>query len=229
MLMDINAQSPRHSVATHLLAACLLSFSTSALACNNALEIKAGAEVPSELKTITKQIAAKFCDQQVKLKRPADRQKVVITDGRRETGRQARYIAACMKQSNKCSHYENQEAIKELKKVWEDTADAKRLAALKRKIDDQVSRKCFLSKHLSSRALDLRRFDHATKANCSALKADDKRLYDIIRSYKYKARGSDGKERKYSAKVILCEGSKADHFHLNFEPLGFDPKKCPKG
>lgn len=175
----------------------------------------AAPEIRESLNAIDK----KFCEvQTAENRRPLHFR---VTQIERSVSTQAGFIYKCLSDDKKCSHYANQEAISELKKVF-DEAKVKTNAnqtsitsAIEAKISEQITRKCFVSKHLSSRGVDVGTTDLSNPSS-------DK-LMELIAEQRYKV-GSI----TYGIEIVDERDTTAPHFHLNFEPFGFDPRKCPK-
>ncbi len=174
--------------------------------CSNAVTGKVEL-LPKDILETLMVAADAFCE--VQKEKFETNYKVRITGTIRSIGDQARYIYQCLKR-DKCRIYENQQAVQEYLSISEPTP--KKLEA---KIKDQLTRKCFISKHLSNRAVDIgtRNMPQDRVVLLAKLIGDTE--YYV-----------DGK--KYQPIVINRNHGTGPHLHVNFEPYYFDPSVCPK-
>ncbi len=89
--------------------------------------------------------------------------KIVLTDGLRTAADQAARVLVKI-QLNDLSIFLNQKAAQEIKRAHDSAVNAGKakaqvLAAMTAVIEDQITRKVFLSKHLTGRAFDVRSND----------------------------------------------------------------------
>jgi len=93
--------------------------------------------------------------------------KIVITDGLRTAADQAARVLVKI-QLNNLSIFLNQKAAQEIKRAHDIAVSAGKskaqvLAAMTAVIEDQITRKVFISKHLTGRAFDVRSNDMTTQ------------------------------------------------------------------
>ena len=101
---------------------------------------------PADILHTLKRISTEFCNQQRSEKHPW--QTIKITSIQRLANEQAGYIKACLAKG--CPIYENRQAVAEYLKLGN-----KSRANIETQIIDQMSRNCYISKHLSNRAVDI--------------------------------------------------------------------------
>ncbi|MRX27905.1 hypothetical protein [Kangiella sp. HZ709] len=198
------------SVSKYFLVVLALGVSSSALPeeskCNNAVTGKVEL-LPKDILETLMVAADAFCE--IQKEKFTTSYKVRITGTIRSIGDQARYIDQCLKR-DKCRIYENQQAVQEYLSIPNPTP--KKLEA---KIKDQLTRKCFISKHLSNRAVDIG--TRNMPQDRIAL------LAKLIGDTEYYVAG-----KKYRPIVINRSHGTGPHLHINFEPYYFDPSSCPK-
>lgn len=163
--------------------------------------------LPPDIMETLSVAATAFCE--IQSRQNQSIYKVRITGTTRSISDQARYIHQCL-QRDGCSIYENQEAIQEYKAI--DKVSPKKIEI---KIKDQLKRNCFISKHLSNRAVDI-----GTRNMPKPLVS---LLAKLISDTEYYAEGE-----KYQPDVINRSHGTGPHLHVNFKPYYFDPAKCPK-
>lgn len=151
--------------------------------------------------------ATAFCQEQARLSDKIF--KVRVTGSIRSVNDQAGYLLQCMKR-NGCSIYENQEAVAEYKAIKNLTKKK-----LEFQIKDQLKRNCFISKHLSNRAVDIGTRSMPQKVVLLLAKLISETEYHY-----------DGK--KFKPIVINKSHGTGPHLHINFKPYYFDPGRCPK-
>lgn len=191
-----------------ILAICLSIFSPVSFAQDCEKNLTGKLEVlPPDIKQTLSVVAIAFCQEQSQANHKTF--KVRVTGSTRSVSDQAGYILQCLKR-NDCSIYENQEAVAEYKAI-ENVTKAK----LEQQIKDQLKRNCFISKHLSNRAVDV-----GTRGMPKRLVS---LLDKLITNTEYHF---DGK--KYRPQVINRNHGTGPHLHINFKPYYFDPGKCPK-
>ncbi|NVJ64927.1 MAG: hypothetical protein HWE16_00440 [Gammaproteobacteria bacterium] len=148
-----------------------------------------------------------FCEVQLNQNQQVFR--VRVTGTTRSISDQARYIYQCLKRDG-CQIYENQEAIREFKAI-ENVSPKK----LELQIQDQLRRNCFISKHLSNRAVDI--------GTRNMPRQQVTLLAQLIADTEYYVDGE-----KFRPDVINRSHGTGPHLHVNFKPYYFDPAKCPK-
>ncbi len=181
------------------------AYSQDEVDCDDALEDELLVSPSSDVQKTLNTVAKNFCEQQKDAGN--DWTSIKVTDFSRPASRQAGYILGCIDVG--CPVYQNREAIAELEKV-----NPRNVTGLTKQIEDQIKRGCYVSKHLSKRAVDIGTLN---KSRCEV-----KELVKLFESEEYTV---DGK--KYSPKVINRSHGSGPHLHINFEPYGFDPVKCP--
>ncbi len=163
--------------------------------------------LPTDIKNSLNQLAKEFCSVQTNHK--SSWRSIRITGSSRQTAEQARYIHLCLKLDD-CMYYENQQAVDEFQTIHDITVEK-----IQAKIDDQIKRNCYISKHLSDRAIDI---------GTNGMPRDDvDRLAALFRSHRYMVNGFD-----YSPSVVDRTHGTGPHLHINFLPYPFDPKRCPQ-
>jgi hypothetical protein len=167
--------------------------------CESALAAAPGVTVPTRIVERLQRIATAFCLAQTEAGRAPT--KVVVTSGMRTTADEANELQKRLSAGRDLAHYENQEAIKEVRDAFAKSESLKLL------LDNQVARGCFVSKHLVDRAADIQNSD----------------MNILSRAVFKKIAEEQG------ALVIEDEGGTRNHFHLNFPPYPGDPKRCAKG
>ncbi len=184
----------------------MLSPITAADNCENNLTGKVELLPPDILETLSVAATA-FCQEQKLNSQKIF--KVRVTGTTRSISDQARYIYQCL-QRDGCRIYENQEAIREYKAIG--NVNRKKLES---QIKDQLKRNCFISKHLSNRAVDI------------GTRNMPKPLVDLlarlIADTEYYFNGE-----KFKPIVINRNHGTGPHLHINFKPYYFNPAKCPK-
>ncbi len=115
--------------------------------CQQAKAVGAVDPLPAQIRTSLDEMAVDFC----LLQKSFDTQwfSIRVTGSARAPAEQARYIHQCLSKGD-CSIYENQAAIREYQAM--DEINVERLEA---RIREQMARNCFISKHLSNRAVDI--------------------------------------------------------------------------
>lgn len=160
----------------------------------------------TEIKQVLQSVSQQFCIQQSKAGKSWKTLK--ITSIQRTTQAQAGYMLNCL--ASGCKVYENQPAVAEYQAL-----PIKNKQTIAATIKDQISRNCYISKHLSNRAVDIGTAGHS--------KAEVERLKEIIKSTPYTVNNS-----QYIAWIEDRSHGTGPHLHLNFEPYGFIPNQCPK-
>ncbi|WP_251358601.1 hypothetical protein [Kangiella sp. TOML190] len=176
----------------------------------NACQQNLGGELdllPPDIIETLKVVSDAFCEIQVKQSDTIYR--VRVTGSVRKISEQAEYIYQCLKKDG-CSIYQNQEAIQEYKTIKNISREK-----LEAKIQDQLKRNCYISKHLSNRAVDI-----GTRSMPKSLVS---LLVDLLKNTEYYVEG-----KKYQPMVVDRSHGTGPHLHINFEPYYFNPAKCPK-
>lgn len=163
-------------------------------------------EAPPDIVSTLNSISKTFCLKQKE--RGNEWRHITITGIQRSPKKQASYIMNCLSK-NGCSIYKNQAAIAEYKNIKNVTKEK-----IESKIINQIERNCYISKHLSSRAVDL--------ATNNRPKPEVTLLVNIILNTEYENNGN-----KYNPVVVDKNHGKGAHLHVNFKPYGFDPVTCP--
>ncbi len=175
--------------------------------CQQAKAIGAVDTLPTQIKASLDEMAVDFC----LLQKSFDTQwfSIRVTGSARAPAEQARYIYQCLQRGD-CSIYENQEAIAEYQAMDDVSIDL-----LEQRIIQQMDRNCYISKHLSNRAVDI---------GTRGMGDDDvARLVSVFRTHAYEVNG-----QHHTPSVIDQSHGTGPHLHINFLPYPFDPKKCPK-
>lgn len=163
--------------------------------------------LPPDIIQTLRVAAEAFCEVQAEGRKT--HYQVRVTGSARSISDQARYISLCLKRDG-CKIYENQEAVREYKAMENVTQKT-----IQGKITDQLKRNCFISKHLSNRAVDV------------GTRGMPKRLVNLLAQLigdtEYHFEG-----KKYQPDVINRSHGTGPHLHINFKPYYFDPSKCPK-
>ena len=163
--------------------------------------------LPTGIKASLAKVAKYFCAVQVS--NSSQWQTIRVTGTSRGAAEQARYIYSCLEQ-DECKYYENQQAVREYLAIENLSIDK-----LKLKIDEQMARNCFISKHLSDRAVDI--------GTSGMPRIDVDRLVSVFRNHSYVI-----KDEVYTPSVIDRTHGTGPHLHINFLPYPFDPKLCPE-
>ncbi len=194
------------SIACFSLVGLLLSSELFAANCEKSLVGKTEV-LPKDIIETLSVASEAFC--QIQKSQQDKVYKVRVTGSARSIDDQARYIYQCL-QRDGCTIYENQEAIQEYKAI-ENVTPIK----LRAQIKDQLSRNCFISKHLSSRAVDIgtRGMPKKWVDTLAKLIGDTEYYFD---------------GQKYKPQVINRNHGTGPHLHINFKPYFFDPSRCPK-
>ncbi len=173
--------------------------------CNKSLtgDLSAAAK---EIKQVLYSVARQFCIEQTKAN--YSWRKLKITSIQRTVEAQAGYMLSCL--ASGCRVYENQPAVAEYQALPVKTKET--IAAV---IKDQINRNCYISKHLSNRAVDIGTAGHS--------QAEIERLKKIIKATNYKVN-----EKYYTAWIEDRSHGTGPHLHLNFEPYGFVADQCSK-
>jgi hypothetical protein len=159
-----------------------------------------------EIKQVLLSVSEKFCSEQLRAGKSWKTLK--ITSIQRSIDAQAGYIKSCL--ASGCKVYENQAAVAEYQALA-----TKNKQTIAETIRDQISRNCYISKHLSNRAVDIGTAGHS--------KAEVERLKQLIKATHYTVNNI-----KYTAWIEDRSHGTGPHLHLNFEPYGFIPDQCPK-
>ena len=107
---------------------------------------------PADILHTLKRISTEFCMQQRAEKHRW--QTIKVTSIQRLANEQAGYIKACLAKG--CPIYENQQAVAEYLELGNMSS-----ANIEKQITDQMSRNCYISKHLSNRAVDIGTAGHS--------------------------------------------------------------------
>ena len=194
----------------YVLIACLIAnliaFNPAVAArCDNKLSGDLSAAA-SEIKQVLRSVSLQFCNEQTNAGKTW--KTLRITSIQRTVEAQAGYMLSCL--SSGCKVYENQQAVAEYQALA-----IKNKQTLTETIRDQLGRNCYISKHLSNRAVDIGTSGHT--------KAEVERLKRIIKSTTYIV-----DDIEYSAWIEDRTHGTGPHLHLNFEPYGFIANQCPK-
>lgn len=170
-------------------------------------QIDKGVVIAPELNAIISGMASEYCS--------TSKKKIYITSGQRSFHKQAELLILRLMNNENLNYYENQEAVGEIldlyrRKNLEKAGKVKATEELQILLEDQAKRNCYVSKHLFSRAVDV-----SFGKGKDLMTAGDKSIFRKI-------------AMKFQAIIIENEGGKFTHFHLNFPPYNFNPKKCPK-
>jgi hypothetical protein len=160
----------------------------------------------TEIRQVLESVSQQFCVQQTNANKSWTSLK--ITSIQRTIEAQAGYMLSCL--ASGCRVYENQAAVAEYQAL--PIKNRKTIAAA---ISDQIGRNCYISKHLSNRAVDIGTAGHS--------KAEVERLKAIIKSTAYSV-----DDKRYTAWIEDRSHGTGPHLHLNFEPYGFIPDQCPR-
>ncbi len=168
--------------------------------------------VPERLQATMSRLSEAYCQK-------GGDQQIIVTSGVRKPAKQARLMLNCLR-SRSCGYYANQDAAKEIQAAYDAAPQQEKIPAAAAKIAEQVSREtpCYISKHLTSYALDLERRINGTAANCQRdLTGDDLILSQVL----------NASADVYN--VIYKESSGCTHFHVNFVGWDLIPglKSCP--
>ncbi len=160
----------------------------------------------TEIKQVLQSVSREFCLQQTNANKSWKTLK--ITSIQRTIEAQAGYMLNCL--ASGCKVYENQPAVAEYQAL-----PIKNKQTIAAQIRDQIRRNCYISKHLSNRAVDIGTAGHS--------KIEVERLKKLIKSTPYQINGIS-----YTAWIEDRSHGTGPHLHLNFEPYGFIPDQCPR-
>lgn len=151
--------------------------------------VKPGVLLSHNVKASVKKIADKYY--------AGTRKKIVVTSGTRAAGSQATAMYNKLAGGDDLAVYKNQDAVKQIKKAYDDGITAKKsrrdiIAAMQKVIEAQIKKSVFISQHLREGAVDIR-------------------SRDMSQAEKDKFRQA----AKGVAKKVILEAT-PPHFHLQF-------------
>lgn len=161
---------------------------------------------PEDITALLNKVSKQFCKQQM-LKNNGWKT-LKVTSVQRTAKAQAGYIQSCLAKG--CVVYENQQAIEEYQSLA-----VKNKKTIETTIKDQINRNCYISKHLSNRAVDIGTAGHSKK--------EIEKLKQILLATPYLV-----DDQSYTVLIEDRSHGTGPHLHLNFRPYSFIPDQCPR-